>query len=386
MRPGQYLTRSLVYFDNRGRRRRRQRLRRAGRRHVGPRSPALQTGFVRSYALSMFVGAAVLVGALLLVRSDDDDFPWLEPRSRSCPLVGAVVVAALPRGPASCWPSRSRSASRWSRFVLTVADGAQFDTARPRSSSSPRAPVDPAVRRAATRVGVDGIALVLVALSDDPRAARDPRRRWNDADDAARRSVKAYFALILVLEAMMVGVFAATDVFLFYVFFEAMLIPVYFLIGSLRRAAALVRRGEVPAVQPVRRPADAGRADRRCTSCPRPAGTGTFDFASAASACDIDPTTQKWLFLGFFIAFAIKAPLWPFHTWLPDAAAEATPGTAVLLVGVLDKVGTFGMLRLCLPAVPGRVAVVHAGGHRARGRSASSTARCWRSARPTSSG
>jgi NADH-quinone oxidoreductase subunit M len=61
---------------------------------------------------------------------------------------------------------------------------------------------------------------------------------------------------------------------------------------------------------------------------------------------------QKWLFLGFFIAFAIKAPLWPLHTWLPDAAAEAPPSSSVLLVGVLDKVGTFGMLRLCLPLFP----------------------------------
>jgi NADH-quinone oxidoreductase subunit M len=80
-------------------------------------------------------------------------------------------------------------------------------------------------------------------------------------------------------------------------------------------------------------------------------GTGTFDYAKLVGL-HIDPTTQKWLFLGFFIAFAIKAPLWPFHTWLPDAAAESTPGTAVLLVGVLDKVGTFGMLRLCLPLFP----------------------------------
>jgi NADH-quinone oxidoreductase subunit M len=67
---------------------------------------------------------------------------------------------------------------------------------------------------------------------------------------------------------------------------------------------------------------------------------------------DIDPTTQKFLFLGFFFAFAIKAPLWPFHTWLPDAAGASKPGTAVLLIGVLDKVGTFGMLRYCLPIFP----------------------------------
>jgi NADH-quinone oxidoreductase subunit M len=80
-------------------------------------------------------------------------------------------------------------------------------------------------------------------------------------------------------------------------------------------------------------------------------GAGTFDHA-ALVALAIDPEVQKWLFLGFFIAFAIKAPLWPLHTWLPDAAAEAPPSSSVLLVGVLDKVGTFGMLRLCLPLFP----------------------------------
>jgi NADH-quinone oxidoreductase subunit M len=66
----------------------------------------------------------------------------------------------------------------------------------------------------------------------------------------------------------------------------------------------------------------------------------------------LSPTTQKWLFLGFFIAFAIKAPLWPFHTWLPDAAASAQPGAAVLMLGVMDKVGTFGMIRYCLELFP----------------------------------
>jgi NADH-quinone oxidoreductase subunit M len=80
-------------------------------------------------------------------------------------------------------------------------------------------------------------------------------------------------------------------------------------------------------------------------------GTGTFDFLSLAGL-EIDPLTQKLLFLGFFFAFAVKAPLWPFHTWLPDAAAEAKPGTSVLLIGILDKVGTFGMLRYCLPIFP----------------------------------
>jgi NADH-quinone oxidoreductase subunit M len=80
-------------------------------------------------------------------------------------------------------------------------------------------------------------------------------------------------------------------------------------------------------------------------------GGHTFDLAKLANL-QMSSTTQNFLFLGFFIAFAIKAPLWPFHTWLPDAAASATPGTSVLLLGVLDKVGTFGMIRYCLTLFP----------------------------------
>jgi len=80
-------------------------------------------------------------------------------------------------------------------------------------------------------------------------------------------------------------------------------------------------------------------------------GTGTFDFTTLVGL-DIDPDVQKLLFLGFFFAFAIKAPLWPFHTWLPDAAGQSQPGTSVLLIGVLDKVGTFGMIRYCLEIFP----------------------------------
>src|SRR5260370_8824173 len=78
---------------------------------------------------------------------------------------------------------------------------------------------------------------------------------------------------------------------------------------------------------------------------------GSFLFSQLIQV-SLSPTVSKWLFLGFFIAFAIKAPLWPFHTWLPDAAPSAPPGAAVLLVGVLDKVGTFGMLRSCFELFP----------------------------------
>src|SRR5208283_3036389 len=201
-------------------------------------------------------------------------------------------------------------------------------------------------------LGVDGIALVLIAMS----AVLMPAvilASWNDAE-AGRHSVKAYFALMMVLETMLIGVFAATDVFLFYVFFEAMLVPMYFMIGSYG-----VGKRQYAAVKFLLYSLAGGLLMLAAVIAlyvfsSRSAVTGhhgTFLFSQLIHV-PIDPAAQKWLFLGFFVAFAIKAPLWPFHTWLPDAAASAQPGAAVLLVGVLDKVGTFGMIRYCLELFP----------------------------------
>jgi NADH-quinone oxidoreductase subunit M len=149
---------------------------------------------------------------------------------------------------------------------------------------------------------------------------------------------------------MMIGVFAATDLFLFYVFFEAMLIPVYFLIGGYgtgNRSAAAIKfllyslfGGLLMLASIIGIYVISGNQIG-----------ATFDLTQLATL-EIDNQTENFLFLGFFIAFAIKAPLWPFHTWLPDAAKAATPGTSVLLLGVLDKVGTYGMIRFCLALFP----------------------------------
>jgi NADH-quinone oxidoreductase subunit M len=197
-------------------------------------------------------------------------------------------------------------------------------------------------------VGIDGIALVLILMSVI-LAPIVVLAGWNEAT-GGRWSVKTFYILILVLETMMIGVFAATDVFLFYVFFEAMLVPVYFLIGGYgtgERSQAAVKfllysllGGLLMLASIIGLYVIAGSQVGR-----------TFDIG-ALSTLQIAPSTQNWLFLGFFIAFAIKAPLWPFHTWLPDAANSATPGTSVLLLGVLDKVGTFGMIRYCLTLFP----------------------------------
>ncbi len=163
--------------------------------------------------------------------------------------------------------------------------------------------------------------------------------------------MKAYFALMLVMETMVIGVFAATDVFLFYVFFEAMLIPMYFMIGSFgvgQRQYAAVKfllysllGGLLMLVAVIALYVYSTQGGHQ----------GTFLFSQLTHLA-LSTNAQRWLFLGFFVAFAIKAPLWPFHTWLPDAATAAQPGAAVLLVGVLDKVGTFGMIRYCLELFP----------------------------------
>jgi NADH-quinone oxidoreductase subunit M len=195
-------------------------------------------------------------------------------------------------------------------------------------------------------VGVDGIALTMVVLS----AVLVPiciLAGWNEV--VGRRATH-FFALILVLETFMVGVFAARDVFLFYVFFEAMLIPVYFLIGAFggvnRRYAAVkfllysLLGGLVMLVAVI---------DLYFQGRGGPEGFLTSNLTGLSYS---STTLERLLFAGFFFAFAVKAPMWPVHTWLPDAAAEAPAGVAVLLVGVLDKVGTFGMITLCLPLFP----------------------------------
>jgi NADH-quinone oxidoreductase subunit M len=292
-------------------------------------------------------------------------FPWLTVTG-AIPLVGALVVsitpgASAPGGEADRQARQllvKRLALAFSliTLALTIAMMVSFKTNGPDFQFTQTYQWIPqfGVHFA---VGVDGIALVLIGLT----AVLMPvvvLASWNDADaqpggveSRPRRSVKTYFALLLLLETMIIGVFAATDVFLFYVFFEAMLIPMYFLIGSFgvgQRQYAAVKfllyslfGGLLMLVAVI----------ALYVYSARDGHPGTFLFSSLTHVA-FSPGASKWLFLGFFIAFAIKAPLWPFHTWLPDAATAAQPGTAVLLVGVLDKVGTFGMIRYCLELFP----------------------------------
>jgi NADH-quinone oxidoreductase subunit M len=262
------------------------------------------------------------------------------------PAVGAAVVAALPRERTDTARVVALGVSLVVLLLAVLATVA-FDTGGDRfqlTSSVPWIPgfgVDFAL-------GVDGIALVMLLLVG-VLVPVVVLASWEDRAPA-NRSMRTFFAWLLLLEACMVGVFAATDVFLFYVFFEAMLVPMYFIVGSFggpRRQYAAVKfflyslLGGLVMLAAV--------IGLYVVSAS--AGEGTFAFESLRQL-DIDPDVQRLLFLGFFVAFAIKAPLVPLHTWLPDAGAEAPIGGAVLLVGVLDKVGTFGFLRYCLPLFP----------------------------------
>jgi NADH-quinone oxidoreductase subunit M len=283
-------------------------------------------------------------------------FPWLTVTG-AIPLAGAVVISLIPGSPAAGGEADRKARdtlAKWlalgftlATLVITIVIAVRFNPSGPDFQFSQTYSWIPAfgVHYA---VGVDGIALVLIGLT----AVLMPvvvLASWNDAE-GGRRSVKTYFALMLVMETMTIGVFAATDVFLFYVFFEAMLIPMYFMIGSFgvgQRQYAAVKfllysllGGLLMLVAVIALYVYSART-----------GHATFLFSSLVHV-HLSVTVQKWLFLGFFIAFAIKAPLWPFHTWLPDAAASAQPGAAVMLVGVLDKVGTFGMIRYCLELFP----------------------------------
>jgi len=197
-------------------------------------------------------------------------------------------------------------------------------------------------------IGIDGLALVLILLTTVlvPIVVVGG---WHEAENA-RWSVKTFYILILLLETFMVGAFAATDLFLFYVIFEAMLIPVYFLIGGFGRgdrAAAALKFLLYSLFGGLLMLAAVIGIFVLSTG----QGPGTFD-VTALSHLKIAHATQNWLFLGFFIAFAIKAPLFPFHTWLPGVAKSATPGTSILVLGVLDKIGTYGMIRFCLTLFP----------------------------------
>ena len=264
------------------------------------------------------------------------------------PLLGAAALALVPKTNALLTKQVALATTILVALVGVVMV-AEFDFSKPGFQFVESRPWIPAfgINYA---LGVDGIALVLILMS----VLLTPIvvvAGWHESE-GGRWSTKTFYSLILVLETMMIGVFASTDVFLFYVFFEAMLVPVYFLIGgygSGERAAAAVKFLLYSLFGGLLMLASIIGIFVMATRY----GNRTFDITTLSQLHTVlTPMMENVLFLGFFIAFAIKAPLWPLHTWLPDAAKSATPGTSVLLLGVLDKVGTFGMIRYCLTLFP----------------------------------
>ncbi len=284
--------------------------------------------------------------------------PWLTVLW-AVPMVGAAVVILL--------PAAQQVLAKWLALAISVAVlilavglAVGFDPAGAQYQYVESREWIPSFGTGYI-LGIDGIALALVVLT----AVLVPLlivAGWNDAagrSGLAGRSVGAYLALTLAVEGMVFMSLVALDILLFYVFFEAMLIPMYFLIGGFggenRSKAAvkfllynlfggLVMLAAVIGLYVVTAGSDAF-------------ASGTFDFreivaAVSSGAFVVEPAVLNLLFAGFMFAFAVKAPLWPFHRWLPDAAVEATPASAVLMMAIMDKVGTFGMLRYCLQLFP----------------------------------
>lgn len=286
-------------------------------------------------------------------------FPWLTALI-AWPLVGAALVglSALGRsrtGPASAGVGLARPIALVFSLVevaLLVGTFVAFDPGAAAEHQLGATYAWIPQIGVSYAVAVDGVGLLLVALA----VVLVPLvllAAWKEQGRDEVR-LRRFVGLVLLLEAFMVAVFCARDVFLFYVLFEAMLIPAYFLIGGFgqgagRRKAAvkflmfslgggLIMLAAVIALYflAVGAGVDPSRAF----------------LVDELVAVDLGTTAERLMFVGFFIAFAIKAPMVPVHSWLPDVAGNATPGTSTLLICVLDKVGTFGMLTLCLPLFP----------------------------------
>jgi NADH-quinone oxidoreductase subunit M len=230
-------------------------------------------------------------------------------------------------------------------FALTLMLWAGFDSSSADFQFVERVPWIPAFG-IDYYVGVDGISLLLIVLTGflTPVALLSS---WAGVG----RKVKEFTIFILALEAAMIGVFISLDLFLFYVFWDAMLIPMYFLIGiwgyDQRIYAAVKFMLYTMAGSVLMLVAILGLAYMHSEAT----GNYSFDLLKLYTL-QIAPDTQRWFFLAFALAFAIKVPLFPFHTWLPDAHVQAPTAGSVILAGVLLKMGTYGLVRFAFPLFP----------------------------------
>ena len=263
------------------------------------------------------------------------------------PLVGALLLLCVGNA-----DGRRNGLVRWLTlavslltFFVTVALWIGFDAGSAEFQFVERRPWIPTFG-IDYYIGIDGISLLLVVLTGflTPIALLSS---WGSIE----RKVKEFSIFMLALEAAMIGVFISLDLFLFYVFWDAMLIPMYFLIGiwgyDQRIYAAIKFMLYTMAGSVLMLIAILGLAYLHS------AATGSYSFdLLKLYALDIPAQTQFWFFLAFALAFAIKVPLFPFHTWLPDAHVQAPTAGSVILAGVLLKMGTYGLVRFAFPLFP----------------------------------
>jgi NADH-quinone oxidoreductase subunit M len=263
------------------------------------------------------------------------------------PLIGALLLLALPNkgGERDGVVRYAALGISLVVFALTVAVWAAFDGSSADFQLVERVPWIPAFG-IDYHLGLDGISLWLVVLTGflTPLALLSS---WHGIE----KKVKEFSFFILALETGMLGVFVSLDLFLFYIFWDAMLIPMYFLIGiwgyDQRIYAAVKFILYTMAGSVLMLVAIIGLAVIHAQA------TGQYSFnLLQLYQLTLDPKTQFWFFLAFALAFAIKVPLFPFHTWLPDAHVQAPTAGSVILAGVLLKMGTYGLIRFAFPLFP----------------------------------
>jgi NADH-quinone oxidoreductase subunit M len=267
------------------------------------------------------------------------------------PLVGAIVLLFVPRASETAHKVIGNLFALIGLLVsLPLIWRFSLDPAAPRYQFPESADWIPSIG-AHYSLGIDGISLLLVLLTT-LLGAISILSSWS----AIKTRTKEYYILFLLLQVGMLGVFMSLDFFLFYMFWEVMLVPMYFLIGvwgSDRRLYAAIKFflytlvGSVIMLLGI-------------LALYYKAGANTFDVPTLlAAAPQFDPHMQVLLFWAFFFAFAIKVPMFPFHTWLPDAHTEAPTAGSVILAGVLLKMGTYGFIRFSLPLLPQDPAARH---------------------------
>jgi NADH-quinone oxidoreductase subunit M len=257
------------------------------------------------------------------------------------PVAGVLLLLALPRAgkPAVRWIALAVSGLT---FLISLALLLRFDPREPGLQLVTRIPwIRVAGWTIEYHLGIDGLSLLLVLLTTflTPISILST---WTAVEDR----LKEFMAFFLLLETGMIGVFLAQDLFLFYIFWEFTLVPMYFLIGiwgGPRRIYAAIKfflytmAGSILMLLAILWLGLEG---------------GTFSVPDLIAQGGIPEGIQTWLFLAFAAAFAIKVPMWPLHSWLPDAHVEAPTAGSVILAGVLLKMGTYGFLRFNLPLFP----------------------------------